>query len=443
MWLGVLYLDKIKAPGNQGSLKCILCDTVWYSPNEFESLGGKTKSKYWRRSILHENVQLGTFLSSIGIHTDKASSPSPGISGSGLLIDSALAFIKAYRLKGDTLGMKQAVLSTFDSSSLATAHKCLWDKCGDDLKQLGLSYHLRRGSEKRQAADMHFTDITTAFDKLDSVEKLPAIFCEANELIRLPSLAPDPLSAKLEANTSTLDSLKNKVADLPFLVAASSSDSLGKSCSTLDKLIAELKSQLSQFSSSVMSFSKATEMPFRTPHSSDSSSLSKSDSKGSSSLASSSASALPSRSPDRSHNLILFGLPEASQLDTKSAIDKMSIHLIGRAARLNDAFRLGRKPAINSQSRPRPLLIKFESCWDKRLILASCRKLKGYSDYKLFIRDDLLPEARPIRRAVANTNTVNPTSAGSAGISSVPSSHSSSDPASNPASFADKNTSTS
>ena len=185
---GVLYLDKIRVTGNKGSLKCILSNSVWYSPMEFESLGGKTKSKCWRRSILHENVQLGIFLSSIGIHPDKASSPTPGIPGSldsrksGQLIDTALAFIKAYRLKGDTMGMKLAVLSTFDSSSLATAHKSLWDNCGDDLKQLGLSYHLRRGSEKRQAADMLFTDIITAFDKLDSVEKLPAIFCEANEL---------------------------------------------------------------------------------------------------------------------------------------------------------------------------------------------------------------------------------------------------------------------
>ena len=79
---GVLYLDKIRVTGNKGSLKCILSNSVWYSPMEFESLGGKTKSKCWRRSILHENVQLGIFLSSIGIHPDKASSPTPGIPGS-------------------------------------------------------------------------------------------------------------------------------------------------------------------------------------------------------------------------------------------------------------------------------------------------------------------------------------------------------------------------
>ena len=83
----------------------------------------------------------------------------------------------------------------------------------------------------------------------------------------------------------------------------------------------------------------------------------------------------------------------------KSAIDDMSTHLIGKSIRVIDAFRLGCKGDLNSQPHPRSVLIKLESCWDKRLLLASCRKLKGYSDYKLFIHEDLPPEARAIRRA--------------------------------------------
>ena len=159
-------LKKIKAPGNKGNLKCILSNSEWYSPIDFESLGGKVKSRNWKRSILHENIQLGIFLSSIGIHLDKVPSPTPG-SGSRsfvnvlldgrraghTLIDTALAFIKAYRLKGDAFGLKQAVLSTFDSVSLSDAYKSLWDTCGDDLQDCGLTFHTRRSSEKRQVAD--------------------------------------------------------------------------------------------------------------------------------------------------------------------------------------------------------------------------------------------------------------------------------------------------
>ena len=47
-----------------------------------------------------------------------------------------------------------------------------------------------------------------------------------------------------------------------------------------------------------------------------------------------------------------------------------------------------------STARPCPLLIKLDSSWDRRLLLASCRKLKGYTTHKLFLREDLPPEAR-------------------------------------------------
>ena len=43
---------------------------------------------------------------------------------------------------------------------------------------------------------------------------------------------------------------------------------------------------------------------------------------------------------------------------------------------------------------PHPILIKLESCWDKWLLSASCRKLEGYSQHKLFIHEDLPPDAR-------------------------------------------------
>ena len=54
--------------------------------------------------------------------------------------------------------------------------------------------------------------------------------------------------------------------------------------------------------------------------------------------------------------------------------------------------------SASSQTRPRQVLIKLENCWDKRLLLAACRKLKVYLDHKLFIREDLPPEACLSRR---------------------------------------------
>jgi len=102
---------------------------------------------------------------------------------------------------------------------------------------------------------------------------------------------------------------------------------------------------------------------------------------------------------DRSANVILFGLPESSPPNTKADIDDVVHHLISRSSSIKDAFRLGRhtpsssSPQFVTAQPPRPLIIKFNNLWDRRLALASRRKLKDYTKYKLFIREDLPPAA--------------------------------------------------
>ena len=98
----------------------------------------------------------------------------------------------------------------------------------------------------------------------------------------------------------------------------------------------------------------------------------------------------------RSNRIIVFNLPEASLMETKSAIDKISEYLIGKKVNIHNAIRLGkRKPPGNDSAptRPRPILITLDSDWDKRLLLSNCRNLKGFSTYKkLFLRADLPPD---------------------------------------------------
>ena len=55
---------------------------------------------------------------------------------------------------------------------------------------------------------------------------------------------------------------------------------------------------------------------------------------------------------------------------------------------------VGWKSDSDPRSRPRPVLIKMESCWDERLLLAACCKLKGYSYHKLFERTFHLKHAK-------------------------------------------------
>ena len=85
---------------------------------------------------------------------------------------------------------------------------------------------------------------------------------------------------------------------------------------------------------------------------------------------------------DHSNNVILFGLSKSSLLEAKTAIDNMFTYLIGKNVKIVDAFRLGHRSETSAW--PRPLLIKLDNYWDRRLLLSSCRKLKDYTVVNLF-----------------------------------------------------------
>ena len=115
----------------------------------------------------------------------------------------------------------------------------------------------------------------------------------------------------------------------------------------MDQLLGDIKVQLDKLSSSINSFSQVTDKLSRASHSSDSNPAAKLNSVQVSQTVA--PSSLCSR--DRSNNIILFGLPETSLLNMKSAIDAMSTHLIGKSVHVTDVFRLGRKGDLSSLSR--------------------------------------------------------------------------------------------
>jgi len=136
---GQLYLDKIQNVSSKRiTSKCILCAGRWYTPVEFEGVGGKGKFKSWRRSIVHDGLPIGdyflscqpndnvTTLSSQSVDTvvdtspgsPATSSPVQPVSAEGMeatqfpqsIVNAVLAFVKAYHLKGDVCSLKTAVL---------------------------------------------------------------------------------------------------------------------------------------------------------------------------------------------------------------------------------------------------------------------------------------------------------------------------------------------
>ena len=151
--LGQLYLSNLDE--SKRSLgKCVLVNGAWYTPPEFESLGGN-KAKWWRQSLLHMGKPLCDYnLSCIPRQSTKhgnvtpcdpsLSQPVPGAAASfqvldnvptpsgsiltpssisscspcasipcPLLVNTVLSFIEAYRLRGDNDSLKKSCFGVF------------------------------------------------------------------------------------------------------------------------------------------------------------------------------------------------------------------------------------------------------------------------------------------------------------------------------------------
>ena len=101
-------------------------------------------------------------------------------------------------------------------------------------------------------------------------------------------------------------------------------------------------------------------------------------------------------------NLVIFGLPEVESLPAlKNSVDELLSFLVGRSVSLRDLFRLGCCRKISDSrppGRPRPVLLKFMSTWDHRLVMSAVSKLKEFKMSGLYIREDLSPEERQKHR---------------------------------------------
>ena len=101
-----------------------------------------------------------------------------------------------------------------------------------------------------------------------------------------------------------------------------------------------------------------------------------------------------SKSEGRESNLILFGLPEfGSLVESKASVDEVLEFLTGKPIPISDMFRLGKYvKEPSSLTRPRPVLIKLCTAWDRKLILLQKRNLLHFIIKRLFMREDVPPE---------------------------------------------------
>ena len=244
----------------------------------------------------------------------------------------------------------------------------LWDHCRQDLEAAGLPYHSRRDSDRRSQIAANLDDIVQAFVVLDSSDLIPGIYCEATDLLQVPSLSLDPISEKVETNTLSLQDLVSKI----------------------DHLEAKLSSLFEASSNAHSQTTYADVTASTIPIPSASASMSQIPQKV--------LSKLPFSSESRDCNLILFSLPESNSIvDTKESVDEMLEFLAGKLVIVKDMFRLGKYDSsggARSSNQPRPVLIKLTTPWDRKLILLRKSNLQNFKVSRLFLREDLPPDHR-------------------------------------------------
>ena len=204
-------------------------------------------------------------------------------------MNALLAFIKAYRLRGDVESLKKSVIDRFSSDDVEAAKKLLWDHCEHDLLSAGLLFHSRRDSDKRSSLAANWDDILQAFDFLDSSDLIPHILCVALDLLTIPSLSPDPVSDKIHYDTISLRNLVSLESKFPTFLNSVSTGSHGGT-----------------YASAV---SSSVPLPPKSPPSQ---------------IQSRSASRSPVQRDTRDSNIIILGLPESGSIvETKSTVDKV------------------------------------------------------------------------------------------------------------------------
>jgi len=96
-------------------------------------------------------------------------------------------YMCAFTLCADKETLFLALSSCFDDNTFKKSKSALWAAVGETLTKKGLSLVRRRDSDKRSQSRADFEDVWAAFEALDGDDELPAIYCEATDLISLPS----------------------------------------------------------------------------------------------------------------------------------------------------------------------------------------------------------------------------------------------------------------
>lgn len=289
-----------------------------------------------------------------------------------IVLNELLSYVSYYRDRANASAIQRVVSSFYSATEITASKKKLSLLFTTELLNCPLLVE-RRKSTSRSAHDAEIEDILGIFDLLDRTDSLNSMVFAAANFDRIPHYGPEEINicAVVDRQVRTDASIAQLTQAVESLLISQDESFTPPVNQVLEKVAESINVRLSAAVDTQLKRLESFDTQRRNIHQ-VSQQATRSPQPG--------ASANPEHA-DRAMNIVVFGVPE----DKISSIwhAKLSAalqHVAGRPVDLADAFRIGKFDA--NQPRPRPIIVKLQCVWDRRLILSNTRKLADASEFR-------------------------------------------------------------
>lgn len=288
-------------------------------------------------------------------------------------VNELLMYAVYQRDKSTASNLCTVITSFYSANEISTAKRLLIQLFSTSLMDCERVTE-RRSSAQRSAGDAEADDIVEILSLLDNAGVLQTVQFVAAAYNRLPRYAPEDVNVCAIADRQILTD--TTVAALAAKVDAFIGSDGIQLTESMNNAVIDIQSSLKVLNDKVTHLSVRPLQTATVPTSSTTNTYT-------------STAAPP---PDRSCNLVLFGIGEDMNRDVwRERVQKALDVAAHRDISVRDMFRIGSYIAGKS----RPVIVKLNSVWDKRIVLSGSWRLSKIDDMKgVYINAD---EPRDVR----------------------------------------------
>ena len=304
-----------------------------------------------------------------------------------VVFNELLLYSCYFRDRATADSLKKVIVGFYTPAEISGAKRKLIDLFGVLLPDNEFKTE-RRSSTQRTAAEAETDDIIGLLDALDQIDKLSEVKFGALVYDRLPRYGPEELNLcsivdKQVRTEHSLTDISAKIDSLTTAISTMSSSSMSTSSVTSTSTVVDaVKDAASHMDNQLYTFTHGLQEQ-----------LSQLVTICSKSSETSRPVSNTGERFDRSRNVIITGIDESRDSNVWKGKVYEVLHIAaGKDVVISDAFR------ISGPYRPdkkRPILVKFQTAWDRRLAVSGSRKLASVDAFKsVYITADEPPDVR-------------------------------------------------